>query len=111
MEDFGAYRHLQQHGGFGARLFLDILDDPRAVVMAAPADFLGDIPDFDHMSDRLRLGYERAAACPADDDTRRLQLAKRPVCRHARDVEMLDQKIGRATVCNQVPNEPLVYRP
>src|SRR3546814_6308379 len=59
--------------------------------MAAPADFLGDIPDFDHMSDRLRLGYERAAACPADDDTRRLQLAKRPVCRHARDVELLDE--------------------
>src|SRR3546814_8455675 len=42
-------------------------------------------------SDLLRLGYERAAACPADDDTRRLQLAKRPVCRHARDVELLDE--------------------
>ena len=45
MEDFGAYRHLQQHRGFGAGFFFDILDDPRPIVMATPANFLGNIPD------------------------------------------------------------------
>src|SRR3546814_9029475 len=52
---------------------------------------LGDVPDLDHMPDRLRLGDERAAARAAYDDSRRLQFAKRPICGHARDVKFLDQ--------------------
>src|SRR3546814_8352705 len=70
MEDFRAHRHLQQRGGFGAGLLLDILDDSRPVVMTASANFLGDIPDLDHMADRLWLGDERATTRAADDDTR-----------------------------------------
>src|SRR3546814_3210528 len=59
--------------------------------MTTSANFLGDVPDLDHMPDRLRLGDERAAARAAYDDSRRLQFAKRPICGHARDVKFLDQ--------------------
>src|SRR3546814_16498747 len=59
--------------------------------MTASANFLGDIPDLDHMADRLWLGDERATTRAADDDTCRLQFAKRPVRRHARDVALPDQ--------------------
>jgi hypothetical protein len=59
--------------------------------MAAIADFLGDIPYFDHLADRLRFRDERTAASPADEDTRGLKLAKRPVRGHSRDIELLDE--------------------
>src|SRR3546814_4917397 len=100
MEDFRAHRHLQQRGGFGAGLLLDILDDSRPVVMTASANFLGDIPDLDHMADRLWLGDERATTRAADDDTCRLQFAKRPVRseEHTSELQSL-MRISYAVFC------------
>src|SRR3546814_13072797 len=94
---------------FGAGLRLEILDDPRPVIMTTSANFLGDVPDLDHMPDRLRLGDERAAARAAYDDSRRLQFAKRPICGHARDFKFLDKLCFRRDAITRL--QPTVPTP